>query len=188
MRTGIFSKRGAFICRIVLVSLCVLFAVSVYLTSDLYAKYVTQSDAAAQADVAKFVVNVKGNDPTDTTINLDIAADNLAPGATVTRRFAIEYDSEVAAKFSVAVADYKAMGLTYTVKQVSPTRDTAAKSLKPGTGAGEFGDSVTLNEKVPADKRTYQYELTITYPKNRPATDAGKVERIELKVRAVQID
>lgn len=187
MRTGIFSKRGAFICRIVLVSLCVLFAVSVYLTSDLYAKYVTQSDAAAQADVAKFVVNVKGNDPTDTTINLDIA-DNLVPGATVTKKFAIEYDSEVAAKFSVAVADYKAMGLTYTVKQVSPTSDTAAKPLKPGTGAGEFGDSVILNEKVPAGTQTYKYELTITYPENRPATDAGKVERIELKVRAVQID
>ena len=187
MRTGIFSKRGAFICRIVLVSLCVLFAVSVYLTSDLYAKYVTQSDAAAQADVAKFVVNVKGNDPTG-TINLDIAADNLAPGTTVTKIFAIEYDSEVAAKFSVAVADYKAMGLTYTVKQVSPTSDTEAKPLKPGTGAGEFGDPVTLNEKVPAGTQTYKYELTIKYPENKPATDAGKVERIELKVRAVQID
>lgn len=186
MRTGIFSKRGAFICRIVLVSLCVLFAVSVYLTSDLYAKYVTQSDAAAQADVAKFVVNVKGND--HRTINLDIAADNLAPGATVTRIFAIEYDSEVAAKFSVAVADYKAMGLTYTVKQVDPTSDTEAKSLTPGTGAGEFGNSVILNEKVPAGTKTYKYELTITYPENKPATDAGKVERIELKVRAVQID
>lgn len=187
MRTGIFSKRGAFICRIVLVSLCVLFAVSVYLTSDLYAKYVTQSDAAAQADVAKFVVNVK-NDPTDTTIDLDIAADNLVPGATVTKKFAIEYDGEVAAKFSVAVADYKAMDLKYTVRQVSPTSDTAAKSLTPGTGAGEFGGFVTLNGKVPAGTQTYEYELTITYPENRPATDAGKVERIELKVRAVQID
>lgn len=188
MRTGIFSKRGAFICRIVLVSLCVLFAVSVYLTSDLYAKYVTQSDAAAQADVAKFVVNVKGNDPTDTSIYLDIAADNLAPGTTVKKIFAIEYDSEVAAEFSVAVADYKAMGLTYTVKQVDPTSDTEAKSLTPGTGAGEFGEFVTLNGKVPAGKQTYEYELTIKYPENKPATDAGKVERIELKVRAVQID
>lgn len=136
---------GDVVVRVALLLLC-LVMVSAYMTSGLLARYTTSAQASDTARVAKFDVQVTGNN--NVTVTADSAADN-------TYTLTITNASEVAVRYTVQQPAANG-GVSYTVPQPTDT-------LAPGDSAA-VQMSLTVNwDEVTRNMTDDNPNATVTF-------------------------
>lgn len=156
------NKQTPFVFRLALGLFCAVL-LSISLMGGLYARYVTTASGSDSARVAKFNVTeeltVTRSDGTKVT---DFVVDDvLKPGESVSYRFTVQNDSEVAVKFIVSGERL--------FNELPLTLETAEKVIAPGAS-----DTVTFTVLWDSNENSLSY--------------GGKIDMIQLTARAEQID
>lgn len=158
--------------QIVLILLA-LTLISFWLLSNMYARYVTQSEGSDSARVAQFQIENKNNLKETYVLN-----PMMSGSADQKITVGITNDSEVAVKYTFT---FKTDGnLPLTITGSGPSETTLQK--KDGENvwtidkspATQWDEVYTFNLSLENDEESYQY--------------AGGVEKIQLTVQAEQID
>ena len=156
------NKQTPFMFRLSLGIFCAVL-LSISLMGGLYARYVTTASGSNSARVAKFNVSedltVTRSD--GTTVSDFVVDDVLKPGKSVSYRFTVQNDSEVAVKFIVSGERL--------FNELPLTLETAETELAPGA-SGTVTFTVLWNSN----------ENSLSY--------SGKIDMIRLRAVAEQID
>lgn len=150
---------------------------SVWLTSNLYARYATSASGSDSAQVAVFRVdeNAVSEDAPVLTRQFCVS---LAPGESEECAVQVTNSSEVAVDYSISVKnEYKNLPLTFTFEK---------------DGATFVGEETNrVNDTLEAGEAAHTYTLEVSWPKNSDSTSpayAGKADIFTVTLRAEQKD
>jgi len=156
------NKKTPLIFRLAVALFCMVL-VSLHLMGGLYARYITTATGSDSARVAKFNVteDLTVTQSDGTTVTDFVVDDVLKPGDSVSYRFTVQNDSEVAVKFIVSGERL--------FNELPLTLETAEKEIAPGES-----DTVTFTVLWNSSENSLGY--------------SGKIDMIRLSATAEQID
>lgn len=148
---------------------------SMWLLSNMYARYTTQASGEDSARVAIFDVTETG------TLTQDINDISIAPGGAAEYEVTVTNKSEVAIKYSItAVNKYNNLPLRFQMYKKTTSDSESKQKIS--------GDSIPAN-----DNTAHTYILEISWPTGTEAVEksedySGKTDAFVITLKAEQID